>query len=175
MKYLYIILGLLLIGGGYFAFTQYYSMGGQGESLGTPNSDSHLMPDGSIMLNKEAEVMQQPNQNDVQSVIVPKDAVKKPSVTLDPTARVFTVKGVNYGYDVQEIVVKEGDTVTINFESTDGYHDIVINEFGVASTRVQPGVKTSVTFVADKKGTFEYYCSVGSHRTSGMVGTFIVE
>jgi len=40
---------------------------------------------------------------------------------------------------------------------------------------VTPGTPTSVTFVADKTGTFEYYCSVGNHRAQGMVGKLIVE
>ncbi len=35
--------------------------------------------------------------------------------------------------------------------------------------------KTFVEFTADKKGTFEYYCSVGEHRVNGMKGKFIVE
>lgn len=34
---------------------------------------------------------------------------------------------------------------------------------------------TSVTFVADTLGTFEYYCSVGNHRAQGMVGNLVVE
>ncbi len=175
MKYLYIILALLLIGGGgYFAFAQYYSKTQTETPIVVP-SDSHLMPDGTVMQNSDVEAMQNEDQNTEQSIVVPKDAVKQPSVTLDPTAQVFTVKGVNFGYDVEEIVVKEGDTVTINFESTDGFHDVVIDEFAVATKRVQPGVKTSATFVADKKGTYEYYCSVGSHRTSGMVGKLIVQ
>jgi plastocyanin len=29
--------------------------------------------------------------------------------------------------------------------------------------------------VADKKGTFEYYCSVGQHRALGMKGKLVVE
>jgi len=89
--------------------------------------------------------------------------------------KVFTVKGVNFDFDVQEIRVSEGDTVTINFESSEGFHDWVLDEFDAATAQVRPGTPTSVTFVADKAGTYEYYCSVGSHRAQGMVGTFIVE
>lgn len=177
MKYLYIILALLLITSGYVGFTQYYSKSQKETEVVVP-SDSYLVPDGTIMPNEgveEATGNNESNQKDEEAQITNKDDGKQPTVTLDPNARVFKLTGVNYGYDVQEIVVKEGDTVTINFESTDGFHDLVIDEFAIATKRVQPGVKTSVTFVADKKGTFEYYCSVGSHRTSGMVGKIIVE
>ncbi len=88
---------------------------------------------------------------------------------------VIDVKGTNYAFDVDEIRVKEGDTVTINFESADGFHDWVLDEFEAATAQVRPGTPTSVTFVAERAGTYEYYCSVGSHRAQGMVGKLIVE
>ncbi len=87
----------------------------------------------------------------------------------------FDVSGVNFAFDVTEMRVKEGDIVTVNFVSADGYHDWVVDEFDAATERVQTDGVTSVTFVANKKGTFEYYCSVGSHRAQGMIGAFIVE
>lgn len=90
-------------------------------------------------------------------------------------ARVFAVEGFNFGYDQSEIRVKEGETVTINFVSVDGFHDWVVDEFNAATEKVRPGTPTSVTFVADKAGSYEFYCSVGSHRANGMVGTLIVE
>jgi nitrite reductase (NO-forming) len=40
---------------------------------------------------------------------------------------------------------------------------------------VNGGETTSVEFVADKTGTFEYYCSVGAHRAMGMTGSLVVE
>ena len=95
--------------------------------------------------------------------------------TTDAEAKVFTVAGVNFAFDVNEIRVQEGDTVTIQFESTDGFHDWVVDEFDAATEKVRPGTPTSITFVADKAGTYEYYCSVGNHRAQGMVGTLIVE
>jgi plastocyanin len=87
----------------------------------------------------------------------------------------FNVKGVPFSFDMKEIKVKKGDTVTINFESSEGFHDWVVDEFSAATKQVQPGTPTSVTFIADKIGEFEYYCSVGSHRAQGMVGKLIVE
>ena len=87
----------------------------------------------------------------------------------------FEVSGKNFAFDVEEIRVKEEDTVTINFTSESGFHDWVVDEFDAATQQVRTDGKTSVTFVADKAGSYEYYCSVGSHRASGMVGTLIVE
>lgn len=88
---------------------------------------------------------------------------------------VIDVAGVDFEYDVKEIKVKKGDTVTINFKSDEGFHDWVVDEFSAATKRVNEGGETSVTFVADKVGTFQFYCSVMSHREMGMVGYLVVE
>lgn len=90
-------------------------------------------------------------------------------------SRVFNLSGRNFVFSLTEIKVKKGDKVTIDFSSADGYHDWVVDEFKAATARVQTGASSSVTFVADKTGTYEYYCSVGSHRQMGMVGKLIVE
>jgi plastocyanin len=108
----------------------------------------------------------------------PKDSiahVEQDAINLDPNARVFEVKARNYAFDLTQIKVKKGETVTINFESTDGSHAFAIDAFEVKSKSVQPGTKTSVTFVADTVGEFEYYCPIGSHHAHGMTGTLIVE
>lgn len=91
------------------------------------------------------------------------------------SAKTFDITGKDYAFSTKEIKVKKGDKVTINFTSTDGFHDWVVDEFNARTTRVSTGGKTSVTFTADKTGTFEYYCSVGSHRAKGMKGNLIVE
>ena len=89
--------------------------------------------------------------------------------------KTFTVTGKSFEFSVKEIRVKKGDRVRINFSSTEGFHDWVVDEFDAASERVQTGGSTSVEFVADTAGSFEYYCSVGNHRAMGMTGTLIVE
>jgi len=86
----------------------------------------------------------------------------------------FTVLGSNFAYDLTKMEVKKGDTVTVTFRSTDGFHDWVVDEFSASTEQVSTGNETTVTFVADEVGEFEYYCSVGSHRAQGMVGTLVV-
>lgn len=93
----------------------------------------------------------------------------------------FYITGKNFKFVVNEvdnpdIKVKEGDIVKIEFSSTQGFHDFVIDELNAATEKVRPenGI-TSIEFIASKKGTFEYYCSVGEHRVNGMKGKFIVE
>jgi len=79
------------------------------------------------------------------------------------------------GVENPEIRVKEGDKVRIDFKSSEGFHDWKLDEFNAATEKVNPGSSSSVEFVANKKGIFGYYCSVGQHRKNGMKGVFVVE
>lgn len=63
---------------------------------------------------------------------------------------VIDVTGVNFSFSTETIEVNQGDVVTINFESTEGFHDWVVDEFAAATDQVNPGTPTSVTFVADQ-------------------------
>jgi plastocyanin len=94
---------------------------------------------------------------------------------VDPNAKVFEVVGSNFAFDVKEIKVKKGDTVRINFTNKEGKHDWVVDELNARTQIIEGGSSDSITFVADKAGTFEYYCSVMEHRKMGMVGKLIVE
>ncbi len=103
------------------------------------------------------------------------------SATPSPTAvgnetgvKSFTVVGKNFSFSVPEIKVNQGDKVKITFKNENGFHDWVIDEFNTRTPRIQAGQTAEVEFVADKKGTFEYYCSVGEHRQAGMRGNLIV-
>jgi len=87
----------------------------------------------------------------------------------------FTVEGTEFAYDVKEMKVKKGDTVKIVFNNIEGFHDWVLDEFDAKTKQLKEGESETIEFVADKAGTFEYYCSVGKHRQNGMVGNLIVE
>lgn len=89
--------------------------------------------------------------------------------------KTFNISGQNFEFSQKEIRVKKGDKVVINFTSASGFHDWVVDEFSAKTAQVQTGGTTSVEFIADKSGTYEFYCSVGSHRAMGMVGSLIVE
>lgn len=90
--------------------------------------------------------------------------------------KTFTVDAKNFSFSPSEIKVKKGDKVKIVMNNTQGFHDIVIDEFANAKTKqVSSPATDSMEFVADKSGTFEYYCSVGKHREMGMFGKLIVQ
>ena len=89
-------------------------------------------------------------------------------------AKEFTVTGNNFSFSPSNITVKKGNTVKIIFKDDEGYHDLKIDGYNVATERVQTGQEGVVTFVADKVGSFEYYCTVNGHKEKGMKGTLVV-
>ncbi len=91
------------------------------------------------------------------------------------TVKTFTVSGGNYFFSPKTLTVNKGDTVKIVFTNSGGVHDFRIDAFNVATKQIKNGETDTITFVADKSGTFEYYCSVGNHRAMGMVGTLTVK
>lgn len=76
-------------------------------------------------------------------------------------------------FSQKEITVNKGDLVRIKITNTNGAHDFKIDEFGVyADTPLDQEVV--VEFVADKAGSFEYYCTKPGHRENGQWGTLNV-
>ena len=89
--------------------------------------------------------------------------------------KTFTVEAKNFSFTPSEIKVKKGDRVKITLNNTQGFHDLVIDEFSVKNPQANGPTTAEVEFTADKMGTFEFYCSVGKHREMGMKGNLIVE
>jgi heme/copper-type cytochrome/quinol oxidase subunit 2 len=119
------------------------------------------------------------NQN--QTTDIEKTTPTKTSNSLSTTeTKTFILTGENFkfvlnGENNPDIKIKEGDKIRIEFTSASGFHDFVIDEFNAATEQVRDGSSTFVEFIAGKKGTFEYYCSVGQHRANGMKGNLIIE
>ena len=92
---------------------------------------------------------------------------------------IFVMEGIGREFIVDgeenpELTVAIGDTVRVEFTVTGGRHDFVIDELDVATEVLSVGETEVVEFVATEVGSFEYYCSVGTHRADGMFGTFTV-
>ncbi|OGY58855.1 MAG: hypothetical protein A3F24_02480 [Candidatus Colwellbacteria bacterium RIFCSPHIGHO2_12_FULL_44_17] len=90
----------------------------------------------------------------------------------------FTVSGDNFRFSVPEMSVNVGDTVRVTFKNADKMstmkHDWKVDEFAAATKILSVGEEETIEFVASKAGTFEYYCSVGSHRANGMKGSLTI-
>ena len=104
-----------------------------------------------------------------------------------PESGWYNIVGTNFEFDVKEMRVKKGDEITVVLAVEDGFHDWAIDGFElrhddgiqngntIGTKQIRAGESSTVTFIADKVGEFEYYCSVGNHRELGMVGKLIVE
>ena len=72
------------------------------------------------------------------------------------------------------MTVNKGDTLKVTVKNMKGTHSLKIDEFNTSTRILNAGEEQTITFVADKTGTFQYYCSVGNHRAMGMWGTLNV-
>jgi plastocyanin len=157
-----IIAILILIGGiGYVAMQQ--SRGGT-----STVSDNSQETGTSTLATQE-------NTQNTSSPVGASDVTNATDTAAKGEVKTFNVEGSSFKFSPNEIRVKKGDTVKIVFNNTEGFHDWVLDEFNVKTKQIPAGQTDTVQFVADKTGTFEYYCSVGKHRQQGMVGKLIVE
>lgn len=108
---------------------------------------------------------------DESMMVAPTDAMMVETYSVDRT-----MSAVDFEFSETEIIAQTGDKVRIALTNNGKMpHDIRIDEFGVGTKILQPGESEVIEFVADKPGTYEYYCSVGNHRAQGMVGKLIVQ
>jgi len=97
------------------------------------------------------------------------------SMMTEGTVKEFIIESKGLNFMPNEIKVKVGDTVKITYKNTLGKHDWTLDEFNAKTQMLDAGQEETVEFVADKAGTFEFYCSVAGHRAAGMKGTLVVE
>lgn len=83
--------------------------------------------------------------------------------------REITLNASRFQYNPDIIEVKKGDRIKININNLDTIHGIRIPDFNVKGN-------STVEFIADKTGTFDFYCTVfcgDGHKD--MKGTLIVK
>lgn len=96
-------------------------------------------------------------------------------VQVESNVKEFTMIAKQFAFEPDTITVNEGDTVKITISSVDVAHGIEIPDFGV-SKRFGEGESVEVEFVADKKGSFSFFCNVYCGSGHGaMRGTLIVK
>ena len=149
-----IVVVLLILGGGAFFLSQNKS--------GTPTPTPQV-----------TQTQEEPSATTTPQVMG-EESTPSGAMTQGETKE-FTVTSSNFKFAPATLTVKKGDTVKIIFKNSGGFHDFVIDEFNVKTNTIQGGASETVEFVADKAGTFDYYCSVGNHRQMGMQGTLTVQ
>ena len=127
----------------------------------------------------------QNSQNTTETVVEETETTQAPvqegtpasgeAMTTESKVTEVMVENKGLTFTPNEIKVKMGDKVKLTFKVTAGTHDFVIDELGVKTKVMGTGESETVEFVADKKGSYEFYCSVPGHKAAGMKGTLIVE
>lgn len=167
----FVIVLLLVIAGGYYFFVQ------KKATIETTHQIVNASPTPS-MVRHASDGRQMKTDMQKVSPAPLSDLQKEQLATQSSTAtkeKTFNLTGGNFYFTPNKITVNKGDKVTIIFTSNGGVHDFVIDEFQAKTALVMTGKTAQVSFVADKTGTFQFYCSVGQHRQLGMVGALIVK
>ena len=86
-----------------------------------------------------------------------------------PTDRFFHVDAESFAYSPAVLTVNPGDRVTIELASTDVVHGLYVDGYDL-NIVADPGQPATLTFVADKSGTFRLRCSV----TCGALHPFML-
>jgi heme/copper-type cytochrome/quinol oxidase subunit 2 len=94
----------------------------------------------------------------------------------------FEISAHKYAYRVAgveraEIHVHEGEIVHITFSTEDIPHSLTIDGPYRISKRAAPGKPVTFEFLADKPGTFDFYCNlaIDERCRKELRGTFIVD
>lgn len=154
-----VIVLLLILGGGMWYLTSQEAPRDSGQSDAIPASvetfasPSENAPSGAQVTSGESESTAQESEAPAQTPLVHEIAVDAKKFEFTPNI----------------IRVKEGEHVKITLTVLDGSHGMAIPDFNVQG-------RDTLEFVADKKGTFTFYCNTycGAGH-SEMKGTLIVE
>lgn len=95
--------------------------------------------------------------------------VPLPAPHATPQTWTFKLDARQFAYSPSEIKVNAGDTVTIRLISTDVVHGLYVDGYNV-SVEADPGQTATLTFIADKPGSFRFRCNV----TCGAMHPFMI-
>ena len=112
----------------------------------------------------------------VDNMDVPEETGEETQASVDRTITISGGPGVTY--NTSEVDVEAGETVRFVYTHEGGRHDLVLEENGqrVAGTEVltTEGATDSFTYTFEEGGSYQFYCSVGTHRAQGMEGDIVL-
>jgi heme/copper-type cytochrome/quinol oxidase subunit 2 len=95
--------------------------------------------------------------------------VSLPVPAVPPQERTFRIDARQFAYSPSELRVNAGDTITFQLVSTDVVHGLYVDGYDI-SVEADPGQTTTLTFVADRPGSFRFRCNV----TCGAMHPFMI-
>src|SRR3989344_2278129 len=109
---------------------------------------------GGLLLFKNRGVA--PTDMDINSNMPVPLPVPGSNVAETEVVKEFSVDAVPFSFSPSTMSVNKGDTVKITVKNVNGTHDFKIDEFNISTRTLNTGETQTITFVADKAGTFEY-------------------
>ena len=73
--------------------------------------------------------------------------------------REFTVDAKKYAFAPARLEVEQGDVVRVTLIAADIPHSFTIDDYRIAK-RGEPGKPVTFEFLADRAGTFKFYCNL---------------
>ena len=92
-----------------------------------------------------------------------------PVQPIAPQERTFRIEAGQFSYSPSELNVNAGDTITIELVSTDVVHGLYVDGYDI-SAEANPGQTATLTFIADKPGSFRFRCNI----TCGAMHPFMI-
>jgi heme/copper-type cytochrome/quinol oxidase subunit 2 len=92
-----------------------------------------------------------------------------PTPDMIPTERYFQVGASSFEFSPAELNVNPGDHITIELAATDVVHGLYIDGYNL-EVSAEPGQPATLTFIADRPGSFRTRCSV----TCGDMHPFMI-
>jgi len=86
-----------------------------------------------------------------------------------PQERTFRVDARQFAYSPSELKVNAGDTVILQLVSNDVVHGLYVDGYDI-SVEADPGQTATLTFTADKSGSFRFRCNI----TCGAMHPFMI-
>lgn len=155
------IIALLAVTGGYYF-------------MSANKNNAPVNTEGTKIEETTESPMQQATENPVKKGSTGPSSADTTNTTAS-NVKTINIEAGSFYFKPNKITVKKGDTVKIVFKAVDMIHNFYLDVFNVKGPTVKAGNTDTVQFTADKTGSFEFYCNVGSHRTNGQVGTLAVE
>jgi len=146
-----VLLIILVLIGGFFLFS------------GGFNSSSE--DSGGIVVVDKVDSQQEETINNDNDEIIEEETLE---------IKEFTVRESNFKLSLSTIQVNKGDNVKITVINDGGTHNLFVEGYNERTEVVSSGNTRVIEFTADKTGTFNIWCEVGSHRGLGMEGILTV-
>lgn len=92
-----------------------------------------------------------------------------PVQPIAPQERTFRIEAGQFSYSPSELSINPGDTITIELVSMDVVHGLYVDGYDI-SVEADPGQTATLTFIANKPGSFRFRCNV----TCGAMHPFMI-